>query len=146
MLTEAAKRILVVDDEEFCISSMKAMLQKAGLDIYHQVDFCINGEEALKLLIKQYTQGKSYKMIFTDFEMPVMDGIKMTSEIRTFLTHQMDLQRDQQPRIFGLTGHCTNSFTIKGLQSGMDLVLSKPIYYIKLEKLLYQHKIIAKPK
>lgn len=84
-------------------------------------------------------------MIFTDFNMPIMDGIEMTQEIRRFLTHIMDLQRDQQPSIFGLTGHCTNSFKIKGLQSGMDLVLSKPIYYIKLEKLLYQYRVISKP-
>lgn len=35
LLVESAKRVLVVDDEEFCLSSMKAMLQKAGLDIYH---------------------------------------------------------------------------------------------------------------
>ena len=41
------KRILVVDDEEFCISSMKAILHSCGINVELQVDFCINGKEAV---------------------------------------------------------------------------------------------------
>lgn len=44
----AEKRILVVDDEEFCISTMKMMLKMAGVDTSNQVDFCISGQEALE--------------------------------------------------------------------------------------------------
>jgi CheY-like chemotaxis protein len=40
-------RVMVVDDEEFCIEAMKAMLFKAGVDIEFQVDFCISGQEAV---------------------------------------------------------------------------------------------------
>jgi CheY-like chemotaxis protein len=40
-------RVMVVDDEEFCIEAMKAMLFRAGIDTEHQVDFCISGKEAL---------------------------------------------------------------------------------------------------
>jgi len=40
-------RIMVVDDEEFCIASMKVVLGKAGIDVYSQVDFCITGLEAI---------------------------------------------------------------------------------------------------
>jgi PleD family two-component response regulator len=29
------QQIMVVDDEEFCIAAMKAMLQQAGIDIVH---------------------------------------------------------------------------------------------------------------
>lgn len=36
-------KVLVVDDEEFCISAMKGMLFKAGLNLEYQVDFCISG-------------------------------------------------------------------------------------------------------
>ena len=41
------KRIMVVDDEEFCISSFKAMMTIFGIDVHYHVDFCINGKEAL---------------------------------------------------------------------------------------------------
>ena len=40
-------RILVVDDEEFCIARMKSILMGAEIDIDNKVDFCINGKEAL---------------------------------------------------------------------------------------------------
>jgi CheY-like chemotaxis protein len=66
---------MVVDDEEFCIESMKAMLFVAGMDTEYQVDFCIHGQEALDHLIAVTELGFSYKLIFTDFSMPVMDGI-----------------------------------------------------------------------
>jgi CheY-like chemotaxis protein len=45
----AKSRILVVDDEEFCLSSMKVMLNKLGIDTEKQVDFCMNGIEALEM-------------------------------------------------------------------------------------------------
>jgi len=34
-------RILVVDDEEFCLSSTKAIMRSIGFDIDYQIDFCI---------------------------------------------------------------------------------------------------------
>ena len=37
------KRIMVVDDEEFCIAAMKIMLELAGVDAKNKVDFCIHG-------------------------------------------------------------------------------------------------------
>ena len=40
-------RVLVVDDEEFCLSSMRVILYKMGIDINFQADYCMNGKEAL---------------------------------------------------------------------------------------------------
>jgi hypothetical protein len=39
-----------VDDEEFCIAAMKALLFKIGVDIQFQVDYCINGLEAINMI------------------------------------------------------------------------------------------------
>ena len=58
---------MVIDDEEFCIAAMQAMLTLLGIDTAHQVDFCINGKEAIKMLSKTYKKGYKYKIIFTDF-------------------------------------------------------------------------------
>ena len=42
-------RIMVVDDEEFCITTMLILLN--SLDITnHWIDFCFNGKEALDIL------------------------------------------------------------------------------------------------
>ena len=75
-------KILVVDDEEFCISAMKGLLFKAGINLEFQVDFCISGIQALELIKKMYSQGMKYKIIMTDFNMPGMNGIKETFLIR----------------------------------------------------------------
>ena len=40
-------RILVADDEEFCISSLKLILEHCGIDIENRVDYCITGMEAV---------------------------------------------------------------------------------------------------
>ena len=39
-------RMLIVDDEEFCISAMKAIFERIGINIT-QLDYCISGEESL---------------------------------------------------------------------------------------------------
>lgn len=72
------KRIMVVDDEEFCISAMKGLIKRTGIAIDYQVDFLISGEEALATLKKATEMHSSYQIIFTDFNMPQMDGIEAT--------------------------------------------------------------------
>ena len=76
----------MADDEEFCLASMKAMLFKAGVDVENQVDFCITGLEAVDQVKDAYLNNMSYLVIFTDFNMPIMNGIDATAQIRTFLT------------------------------------------------------------
>lgn len=44
------KRILVIDDEEFCLTMMQQILFRVGVDVEHRVDFCMSGLEAIKHL------------------------------------------------------------------------------------------------
>ena len=69
---------MIIEDEEFCMAAMLAMLSLNRIDTKHLVDTCINGKEALKKIQESYDKGLSYSIIFTDFQMPVMDGIKAT--------------------------------------------------------------------
>jgi len=78
-------RIMVVDDEEFCISAMKILLQSFGIN-NQQIDFCINGQESVDILKKQMQKGMQYKCILTDFSMPIMDGIQATKHMRSYMT------------------------------------------------------------
>jgi len=71
-------RILIVDDEEFCIATMRVMLAKVGIDTQDQVDYCITGNEAVKQVKETHLAGHVYKIIFMDFNMPITDGIEAT--------------------------------------------------------------------
>ena len=71
-----------MDDEEFCQTVMKGLLFKHGVDIENGLDLCITGQEALEKVASVYDEGCTYKMIFMDFSMPVMDGIESTRRIR----------------------------------------------------------------
>lgn len=121
-------RILVVDDEEFCLVSVKVMLKNLGFNVSYQVDFCINGLEALQTLKIAYQNQVEYCLIITDYHMPKMDGIEATSAMRNFLASEMNIDRERQPKIVGLTGHAIKEYHDKGIEAGMDSVLSKPIH------------------
>ena len=58
------------------------MLKFAGVDIDSQVDFCISGQEALECVRLATQNNLAYKLILTDFNMPIMDGIEATRLIR----------------------------------------------------------------
>ena len=47
-------RILLADDEPFCLESMKVLLEKAGFDVVNKLDLCISGEEMLSLVSSSF--------------------------------------------------------------------------------------------
>ena len=71
------KRILVVDDEEFCQTTIRVLLRKAKVALSH-VDFCIDGLEAFNRVKDVYSKGDKYDLIMTDFNMPKLNGIEAT--------------------------------------------------------------------
>jgi len=68
-----------------------------------------------------------YKIIFLDFNMPVMDGIEAATQIRATL-NQHKIGEQHQPKIIGVTGHVQERFQQQGLEAGMDVILPKPLY------------------
>ena len=85
------KRILLVDDEEFCMTTMEALLQAQAIDTDNLVDKCMNGKEALDKIIEAYNNDIEYSIIFMDFSMPIMNGIDSSRAIRQHLTEEMYL-------------------------------------------------------
>ena len=130
-------RILVVDDEEFCLSSLKAIMSRTNLNVKSQVDFVISAEEALFMVENLARIGFMYKLIITDFNMPETDGIQLTKQIRQLIPQlKIDGLPYSQPSIVGLTGHAVSKFCHLGIESGMDEVISKPMYVDKLKRVL----------
>ncbi|WP_299013084.1 chemotaxis protein CheV [uncultured Photobacterium sp.] len=76
------RKILIVDDSSTARAQIRDTLSQLGLEIIEATD----GLMALNLLKKWCDEGKNINdeilMMFTDAEMPEMDGYKLTHEIR----------------------------------------------------------------
>jgi len=73
------KRILVVEDSKLFQKKIKKMFEKYEFNCH----FAENGQAGLEMI-----QENSYDLIFTDIEMPIMNGIEMIKEVKAKnLTH-----------------------------------------------------------
>ena len=82
---------MIVDDEEFCLATMKVIFNSCRFDCESEIDFCIEGEESLNKVKEAYENGMTYGIIFMDFSMPVLNGIDATKEIRNYLTNVQNI-------------------------------------------------------
>jgi DNA-binding response OmpR family regulator len=67
------KRILVVDDDDLELSLICDRLRARGF----KVSQAANGQEALEVLEREW-----FPVVITDWQMPVMDGLEFTLELR----------------------------------------------------------------
>ena len=79
--------ILIVDDEEFNLKALSAILQfKLNIDILTHCSFARNGQEAYDMIKSNIKENNdrscSYKLILMDYDMPVLNGPDATSKIR----------------------------------------------------------------
>jgi len=114
--TLQGKHILIVEDDEVNQQVLALILKSEGA-------FSIvtkNGKEALIELDKQ-----KFDIVITDIQMPVMDGLSLTSRIRL-----MD-GLNTLP-IIAMSAHSSQTDIDKSLLAGIDLHLTKPIDKNKL--------------
>ncbi len=101
-------RLLLVEDDPISREITLDSLEELGL----QVDVATNGLEAVKL-----ARDTCYDLILMDVQMPVMDGLKATHNIR-------QLPQYEHVPILAMTADVYHeSFHI----AGMDCVLTKPV-------------------
>jgi len=120
-------RILLVEDNPVNQKLATMMLKKAG----HHVEVASNGQEAVT---KFTTSPESFDLIFMDIQMPEMDGLEATKNIR---------YKGFNIPIVAMTAHATKAFQKRCYQVGMNDYTSKPIKKaIILDKL--QHWVFNK--
>ena len=97
-----------------------AITQLNFLQRHFEIVAAKNGAEGLEIYQKNHDQ---VKLILSDFEMPVLNGPKMSQLIREY---EREIRKRDAVTIVGLTGHDSDEIKDKGLLSGMNKVLSKP--------------------
>lgn len=120
MLMEEAKhslRILLVEDNPVNQKLARFLLTKAG----YIVEVAVNGQEAVDVFM---SAPDSFDLILMDIQMPVMDGLAATREIRRF---EQERRRENVIPIIAMTAEAMKGDRDKCLVAGMNDYISKPI-------------------
>jgi len=105
------KPILLVEDNEINQIIAVELLKIEG----YSVDIAANGREAIEMLEKG-----DYALVMMDIQMPVMDGISATIEIRKN-------ERFKDLPIIAMTAHAMTGDREKSIEAGMNDHVTKPI-------------------
>lgn len=89
-----------------------------------------NGQEA----VSQYTKAD---LIFMDIQMPLMDGLTATAEIRRLERLRPDFTGSCVP-IIGLSGNAREDHVSSALKRGMDEYIVKPVKKARIHQVLEQ--------
>ena len=104
------RRVLVVDDDEVNRSVAEMLLESAGL----RVDTAEDGQVAIGMV-----QHTDYDLILMDMQMPILDGVEATREIRR-------LPGMQATPIIAITANAFVEDRKSCLDAGMNDFLTKP--------------------
>ena len=118
--TSGGSRILVVEDNLVNQRVVMRLLEKLG----YSAECVDNGQRAVQLVLQN-----RYTLVLMDCQMPVMDGLQATREIRS-------RESGHRTPIVALTAGALRSDEENCLGAGMDGFIAKPIDLTKLSALL----------
>ena len=114
--SEVTLDILLVEDTETNQFVATKMLKNLG----HSVTVAGDGRQAVNALVR-----RGYDLVLMDIQMPVMDGVEATRQIRQY--EQNGILSGYTP-IVAMTAHAMQENKISYLQAGMDGYVVKPLY------------------
>ena len=121
-------QIMIVEDNSVNLRLLKTFVEKCG---YHDVKTAVNG--ALAVAAAQASH-KSFDIIFMDLSMPVMDGFEATRKIRDLEAERQASMDEYKPaHIVALTGLASKQDEQLAFSSGVDMFVTKPVKFKKLE-------------
>lgn len=114
----ATRRLLLVDDDKEVLRLLRDMIRLSG----HKVVATHDGREALQLL-----ESEEIDLVMTDLGMPVVTGWEVARRVK---------ERNAQTPVILLTGWGVQYEKNDLAAHGVDMVLSKPLSYDKLQEVL----------
>ena len=115
-------KILIAEDYEVNQKVMVQLLKKLG----YVADIAVNGKVAVNRIKRL-----EYDLIFMDVQMPEMDGIEATKEIRNIKMGEVI-----RTIIVAMTANAMKDDKDKCLEAGMDDYLSKPVTSKEIHKMI----------
>ncbi|WP_200249525.1 CHASE domain-containing protein [Lamprobacter modestohalophilus] len=143
---QASGQVLVVDDDPINRQVIQTLLSRLGLSVTLAED----GQQGLTKVTtwQTSTPGATLDLVLMDCQMPVLDGLAATAQIRQWEQDQkqdrkQDKKQDQeQPQaqahlpIIALTANVLEEDRQRCLSAGMDDILDKPILLDALQAML----------
>ncbi|TGK84811.1 PAS domain S-box protein [Leptospira bourretii] len=108
-----SSKILIVDDVKQNVELIQLLMTSNG----HEVEIARNGKEALDLFLT-----KPFDLILMDIQMPEMDGLEATRQIRAY-----EKKDSSHIPIIALSASVFDEDKISAKNAGMDGFVSKPI-------------------
>lgn len=118
--------VLIAEDDDISYRLIKFMLIKESMEVAHAE----NGHQAV-----QMARNGHYDLILMDINMPMLDGLDATRQIRQF---------DTQVPIIAQTAYALEGDKEKTRQAGCNGYLSKPIKKDDLLNLIYELIVTVK--
>jgi DNA-binding NtrC family response regulator len=139
----ADKKVLVIDDEQIVINSVKRVLDHAGFE----VEITLSGRHGLELAL-----GKPYDIVLTDIRMPDIGGMVVLRDIKRakpfmpviIITGYANVQSAMQAMKLGAAEYLEKPFSPDQLLNAVNLALehaaaAKP----EKQKLIHKEQILA---
>ncbi len=115
-------QVLVAEDNPINEVLIVRLLEKLG----HATVVAHNGKEALVL-----AHSRKFDLAFMDVQMPEMDGLAATAEIR-----EAEKAGSAHLPIFAMTAHAMKGDRERCLEAGMDGYIAKPVRFSDIEQTL----------
>ena len=117
--------ILIAEDN---LTIQRLFLQQLKL-LGLRANFVENGVKAWDRM-----QKKKYDFLFTDIDMPLMDGFELVHLIR-----QAEQKTGESMPIIAYTAYASEDDKKRCLENGMDAVLAKPVVFTELKAVLKKY-------
>jgi signal transduction histidine kinase/CheY-like chemotaxis protein len=114
--------ILIVDDSILNRKILYKLLKH--FDIFNYIYTAIDGNDAIQVILDEV---KNINIVFLDKNMPIMDGIMVTKELRSLQFNGL---------IIGVTGEEDKQEKENFIKSGVDYIITKPLDNVKLNMII----------
>ena len=111
-----ALHVLVVDDDPIEAEHARTVLDEVGI----RADTCTSGQEALRMMEVQHTKHRPYNLVLMDWNMPGMNGLEASAEIRKLF--------DNESTVVVLTAYNWDDIQEEAHRVGVDSILAKPLF------------------
>ena len=108
--------VLIIDDDPVACDHAKLVLGKVGI----AAETALSGKDALEMVKLRYARRQPYNLIVIDWQMPVMDGLEATRQIRKII--------GEETAIIILTAYNWDDIIDEARAAGVDSFIAKPLF------------------